>query len=350
MKDWKSALLTETRTVADAVRVIEANFAHICLVINDHGNLKGTVTDGDVRRGLLRSLSLDAPVTAVMNKFPTTGRAEESADVYLESMRRIRVRQLPIVDANGCVIGLVSEDELVESGPRSNWIVLMAGGFGTRLRPLTNTVPKPMLKVGAKPLLETTIESFLQQDFRRFYISVNYLADKVRKYFGDGSRWGCEIRYLQEQAPLGTAGALSLLSEPPNDPLIVMNGDVLTKVNFGHLLDFHRERAAAATMCVREYDFQVPYGVVQLDGTRIKGLIEKPIHSFFVNAGIYVLDPKLIEAVPRDGTRFHMTDLFESAISRGLETAAFPVREYWIDIGQLDDFSRANGDYSNIFN
>lgn len=346
MQKWRTALLADNGTVADAVRVLEANVAHICLVVDERDRLKGTVTDGDVRRGLLRSVSLDAPVADVMNQTPTTGRLGETADVYIAVMRRIAVRQLPLVDAEDRVIGLVTEDELIKAGPRPNWVVLMAGGLGTRLRPLTDATPKPMLKVGTKPLLETTIENFLQQDFRRFYISVNYLADTVREYFGDGGKWNCEIRYLEEQKQLGTAGALGLMNELPEDPIIVMNGDVLTKVSFGHLLDFHREHGAVATMCVREYDFQVPYGVVQLDGPRIAGLVEKPIHSFFVNAGIYVVEPRLLDSVPRDGRRFHMTELFERAMAGRHKTAAFPLHEYWIDIGQLDDFARANGEWS----
>lgn len=345
MKDWRSALLAEGGTVADAVRVLEANVAHICLVVDADGRLKGTVTDGDVRRGLLRSLPLGATVSEVMNKAPLTGRPEENRQAHLDAMRRIQVRQLPVVDATGHVVGLVTSDEIAQPGPRPNWVVLMAGGLGTRLRPLTEETPKPMLRIGTKPLLETTLEGFLQQDFRRFYISVNYLADKVKAHFGNGTRFGCEIRYLEEETQLGTAGALGLLAERPAEPLIVMNGDVLTKVNFGQLLDFHREHGAAATMCVREYDFQVPYGVVQLDGSHIRSLIEKPVHSFFVNAGIYVIEPALLDAVPRDGGCFHMTHLFERAVAAGRPTAAFPIREYWIDVGQLDEFEQAHRNF-----
>jgi dTDP-glucose pyrophosphorylase len=348
MKDWQTALLAEGGTVADAVRVIEANAAHICLVVDVHGRLKGTVTDGDVRRALLRSLPLAAPVAEVMNKSPLTGRPDEDRRAHLEAMRRILVRQLPVVDSAGRVVGLVTSDEITQAGPRPNWVVLMAGGLGLRLRPLTEETPKPMLRIGTKPLLETTIENFVQQDFRRFYISVNYRADKVKAHFGDGARFGCEIRYLEEETELGTAGALGLIDERPIEPVIVMNGDVLTKVNFGQLLDFHHEHGAAATMCVREYDFQVPYGVVRIEGARIDGLVEKPVHSFFVNAGIYVVDPKLLDSVPRDGQRFHMTELFERVIAGKQKTAAFPIREYWIDIGQLDDFTRANGDWSEM--
>lgn len=349
MEGWKTALLSDESSIADAIRVLEANASHICLVVDSEGRLRGTITDGDVRRGLLRMVPLTASVREVMRTNPIVSPAHHSAESRLELMHSNQIRQLPIVNEAGCILGLATLDELETGRPRENLVVLMAGGLGLRLRPFTERTPKPMLKVGTKPLLETTLESFLQQNFRHFYISVNYLADSVKEYFGDGSRWDCEIRYLEEAAPLGTAGALSLMSETPSAPLIVMNGDVLTKVNFNQLLEFHSEHNATATVCVREYDFQVPYGVVQLDGARINGLTEKPVYSFFVNAGIYVIEPELLGIIPDDGRCFHMTNFLESAMARNREIAAFPIREYWIDIGQLDDFTRANGDFDGVF-
>lgn len=350
MTQWRSTLLRGTAPLAEAIRIIDASSKQICLIVDDEERLLGTVTDGDVRRAILNAIPLDAPVERVMNRAPTTLPPGHDRDQAMQLMRSKQLHQLPVVDADRRVVGLVLIDDLMQEGQRAdNWVVLMAGGLGSRLRPLTENTPKPMLMVGVKPLLETTLENFVQQGFRRFYVSVNYLADKVKEYFGDGARWGCEIRYLEEKEQLGTAGALSLLPERPQSPLIVMNGDVLTKVNFSHLLDFHREHKAAATMCVREYDFRVPYGVVQLDGARINGLVEKPVHSFFVNAGIYVVDPDLLDVVPRDGRQFHMTHLFEAALAARRETAAFPIREYWIDIGQVDDLARANGDYRGLF-
>lgn len=348
-KDWRGALLPETGTIADAIRVLETNTAHICVVVDAAGRLRGTITDGDVRRGLLRSLPLTTAAAEVMKVDPLVGRPSDNPYVLLTTLRRAQLRQLPLVDDSGYVVGITTLDELAGSGDRPNWVLLMAGGMGLRLRPLTDETPKPMLKVGSKPLLETTLETFLQQGFRQFYISVNYLAEKVKAHFGTGQKWSCEIRYLEESEQLGTAGALGLIETAPEHPIIVMNGDVLTKVNFGHLLEFHREQSAVATMCVREYDFQVPYGVVQLDGVQIKGVAEKPVHSFFVNAGIYVIEPTLLAAIPRDGKAFHMTHLFDAAIAERRRTAAFPIREYWIDIGQVEDFARANGEYFNKF-
>jgi NDP-sugar pyrophosphorylase family protein len=224
----------------------------------------------------------------------------------------------------------------------------MAGGLGNRLRPLTEDVPKPLLKVGRKPLLETILETFRSHEFRNFYISVNYKAEMIKAHFGDGEKWKCTIRYLEENDRLGTAGALGLIPETPTQPLLIMNGDVLTNVDFSSLLSFHGEHQAKATMCVREFDFQVPYGVVNIDEHRITGIVEKPVHSFFVNAGIYVIDPELLSFVPKSGS-FDMPDLFASALDKGMPTAAFPIREYWTDIGRIDDFHRANGDYASIF-
>jgi NDP-sugar pyrophosphorylase family protein len=231
---------------------------------------------------------------------------------------------------------------------RDNWVVLMAGGLGSRLRPLTDECPKPMLRVGNKPLLETIIETFIEQGFRRFFISVNYMADTIKEYFGDGSRWGAEIQYLEETSRLGTAGALSLLPEKPQAPLLVMNGDLLTKINFRQLLDFHREHHAQGTMCVREYEFQVPYGVVKMDHHRITGFEEKPIQRYFVNAGIYVLEPQALQHIPH-GVFFDMPSLFQTLMADRQEAVVFPIREYWLDIGHMADYDRANGEFARNF-
>ena len=222
----------------------------------------------------------------------------------------------------------------------------MAGGLGSRLQPLTEDKPKPLLSVGDKPILETILESFIEQNFRRFYISVNYKADAIKKHFADGGRWNAEIRYLEEETRLGTAGALDLIPERPELPLLVMNGDLLTRVNFRDLLDYHLDQKAQATMCVREYDFQVPFGVVEIEDHHILSIDEKPVHRFFVNAGIYVLEPGLIDLIPK-GEYFDMTDLFARAIEKGHETQAFPIHEYWIDVGRIDDLDRANHDHEN---
>jgi NDP-sugar pyrophosphorylase family protein len=263
-------------------------------------------------------------------------------------MKKKYLRQIPLVDQNGCVVGLEVWDEMIDSPDRDNIVVLMAGGMGTRLGELTKDWPKPLLHVGNKPVLETIMENCKEYGFKRFYISVNYKANMVKEYFSDGSRWGIDIKYLEEDKRLGTAGALGLLPETPTMPLVVMNADVLTKVNFKQLMEFHDEHKSVATMCVREYEFQVPFGVVQIDNHRLKGIQEKPIHRFFVNAGIYVLNSEACALVPHN-EYFDMPSLFDKLLNHQLETVAFPIHEYWLDIGQADDFERANGEYSGVF-
>ena len=236
-------------------------------------------------------------------------------------------------------------DRLIAPAPvRDNWVVLMAGGLGTRLHPLTKHAPKPLLRVGNRPLLETILLNFIKQGFRRFYISVNYKADMVKAHFDDGRRWGVEIRYLEEDQRLGTAGPLALIEDIPEQPLIISNGDLLTKVSFEKMLAFHRDHGADATMGVREYDLEVPFGVVQLDQDRIVGIEEKPVHSFFVNAGLYVISPAVLSKIPRSQS-YDMPDLFTHMAAAGAVTVAFPVREYWLDVGRMDDFERANHEF-----
>ena len=348
MKDWKKTLIAPTASIGQAIAIIDASSLQICLVVDEDRGLLGTVTDGDVRRGILRSLSLDARVIEVMKRQPSIGTPRDGPKRLLEIMLPRDLRHLPIVDARSRVVGLALRDDLLSPEPADNWVVLMAGGIGSRLHPMTKKTPKPLLKVGRKPLLETILEGFIEYNFHRFYISVNYKAEMVRKHFGDGSGWNVEIRYIEEKEPLGTAGALGILPEVPSEPMVVMNADVLTKINFKHLLDFHREQRSHATMCVREYDLQVPFGVVNVEGDRIVGIEEKPVHTFFVNAGIYVLDPSLLSLLPAHAP-LDMPDFFEHIIGAGHDTAVFPIREYWMDVGQIDDFKRADGDFARIF-
>lgn len=348
MKQWNEVLVSEQTPLLEATKVLDASSLQIILVVDEDRKLLGTITDGDIRRGILKGISFSEPVQKIMNSNPTAARIDDSRANILAEMKRKKIHHMPLVDEQRRVVGLDTLDELINPLAKENRVILMAGGLGSRLRPLTNDCPKPMLKVGGKPLLETILENFIEHGFCRFYISVNYMSEVVKTYFGDGSRWGVDIRYLHEDQRLGTAGALSLLPEKPQEPLIVMNGDLLTKVNFSQLLGFHSEHNAQATMCAREYDFQVPYGVVKIDGHRITGIDEKPIQRFFVNAGIYVLEPDTLGLIAPN-TFFDMPSLFEKLIEQKQETAAFPIREYWLDIGHMADFDRANGEYGDVF-
>jgi len=345
---WKTTLLARESTILDAIKKIDTSSLQIALVVDENNKLLGTVTDGDIRRGILKGISLSESVQRIMNPSPVVSRVGEGREIALAAMQRKRLHHIPIVDEDGRVMGLETLDEVIQSGTRPNRVVLMAGGPGNRLHPLTADCPKPMLKVGNKPLLETILENFLEYGFRHFYISVNYMADVVKAHFGDGSRWGADICYLQENQKLGTAGGLSLLPETPTESLLVMNGDLLTKVNFSQLLEFHSSHHAQATMCVREYDFQVPYGVVKIHNQRITRIDEKPIQRFFVNAGIYVLEPESLNLIPSN-SYFDMPTLFEKMIAEKRDTAVFPIREYWLDIGQVADYDRANIEFVQLF-
>jgi dTDP-glucose pyrophosphorylase len=348
MKDWKNILVIPTQTVREVIEVIDKNAVQIALVVDKNTHLLGTVTDGDIRRGILKGIALDSPVEKIMNSSPTTLSRDQPSDAMLALMRQKHLRQIPLLDQQGQVVGLKTLIEFLNPKIKDNWVVVMAGGQGLRLGDLTKDCPKPMLTVGAKPLLETILENFIAYGFRKFYLAVNYLGEKIQEYFGDGKNWGIEIRYINETKRLGSAGALSLLPEIPKEAVIVMNGDILTKVNFHKLLECHSEQGAQGTMCVREYDFQVPYGVVQVNEYQLTEIVEKPIHRFFVNAGIYVLEPSCIEKIPKN-VYFDMPELFNKLLIDKKSTAVFPIREYWIDVGQVEEFDKANGEFSQFF-
>lgn len=348
MSNWKQVLLSPSTPILMAIKIIDASSLQIALVVDEGGRLLGTVTDGDVRRGILKGLSLESPINKVMNPKPIIARPEENRDSILEIMKLKQIRQIPVVNESGCVVDLEILEEMLQPRKLDNWVVLMAGGLGSRLKPLTDECPKPLLKVGSKPILENILSNFTENGFYKFYISVNYKADMIKEYFNDGSSWGIEIRYLEEEKRMGTAGALGLLPEKPSESILVMNGDLLTKVSFQNLLDFHLEHKALATMCVREYDLQVPYGVVRIDKQRLVGIDEKPVYHYFVNAGIYVLEPCVLDFVPQNMS-FDMPCLFNKLIEFSNETCVFPIREYWLDIGRVDDLQKANGEYGKAF-
>lgn len=349
MQDWKKTLVSPDAAIADVVSILDHTVAEICLVTDSDGRLIGTVTDGDIRRGTLRKLSMQAPVSFIMNDTPLSLTEGHSSDEIAGQMVAREVLQIPILDADGRVCRLMGRADLgFVPSENPNWIVLMAGGLGSRLRPLTETVPKPMLEIGGRPVLDTIIQNFVKHGFRRFYVSVNYKRDMIMDYFGDGSDLGIEIRYLEEDKAMGTAGPLSLIQERPTEPFFVMNSDLLTLVDLEKMLSFHREHRAVASMAVREYDFQVPFGVVNIEQSRIVSIDEKPVHSFFVNAGIYVLEPGALDFVPNDSF-FDMPTLFSNLVEAEKETTVFPIREYWLDIGRIDDFNQAQREYDETF-
>ena len=349
MKNWRDSLISPDMPILRAIEIIDRAALQIALVIDQEGRLVGSTTDGDIRRGILKGYALSKPVSLVMNRQPVVAQIGDSRDRILQLMREKMVRQIPLLDESRMVAGVETIDDLMRTSKRSNWVVLMAGGSGSRLRPLTYDCPKPLLKIGERPLLEIILQNFINQGFQKFFISVNYKAEMFIDYFGDGSKWGAEIGYLHERQKMGTAGSLGLLPGRPEESMVIMNSDLLTKINFGQLLDFHQEQKAQATMCVREYDIQVPYGVVQIQNQNIYTISEKPTQSFFVNAGVYVLEPGVLELLPREAAIFDMTDLFNKLIRNKDQTCVFPVREYWLDIGHMDDLNKAQAEFSTIF-
>ncbi len=344
MHHWKKTILSQSDTLEKAIKVLEKGAMRIALVLDECGRLQGTITDGDIRRALLHHFGMDALVVDVMQENPTTAKVSDGHDAILAMMKSKDILQIPVLDTDGCVVGLETLQKLIDGIKHDNPVFLMAGGFGTRLYPLTKDTPKPLLKIGSKPILETILNQFIDAGFHNFYISTHYKAEMVREHFGDGSEWGVNIQYVHENKPLGTAGALGLLPKQFTDlPIMMMNGDLLTKVNFEHLLIFHQEQEGLATMCVREYDFQVPYGVIETNGNQITSIIEKPVHNFFVNAGIYVLEPELVQKVNGFGY-LDMPNLLEQQIEAGAQINSFPVHEYWLDIGRMEEYERAKRD------
>lgn len=348
MTSWQDILIPVSTSVLKAMEILDKTGLQALVVVNDQRHLLGIITDGDFRRGILTGIPLQDSVARIMNPNPTTVSVDDDAPTILSLMKNKSMHQIPVLDNQNRVVRVEFMGTLLNPEKRENVVVLMAGGLGERLRPLTDDCPKPLLKIGDKPILETIINHFVDFGFEKFYLAVNYKGEMLKDYFDDGSRFGVQIRYVDENKPLGTAGALGLIPDEITRPMIVMNGDLLTKVNFNRLLDSHHDSKAVATMCVREYDFRVPYGVVNMDNGQITSIDEKPVQHFFVNAGIYVLNPECMSLIPKD-TYFDMPALFEALAAQKKSVTGFPVREYWLDIGKMDDFEKANGDYVKNF-
>lgn len=348
MKNWENTLVSPLSTLEDAIGIMDRSALRVAIVVDENRRLLGTLTDGDVRRALLRHQPLSIPVSEVMCSQPQVAQKNWSRERILGVMETTQLLQLPVLNDQGVVVGLETLHGLLDKRLLDNPVFLMAGGFGTRLYPLTQNCPKPLLKVGDKPILELILERFISAGFHKFFISTHYLPEMVRDYFGDGRRWGVTIRYTHEDTPLGTGGAVGLLPHGEiNEPMLMMNGDLLTTLNYRELLDFHNENRGVATMCVREYEYQVPYGVIQSEGHLIRSMVEKPVHKFFVNAGVYVLSPELVKSVV-PGMKIDMPTLLEMEIARNHDVTMFPVHEYWLDIGRMEDFKRAQAEFESI--
>jgi len=343
--NWKNILVSPLSNIQDVLKIIDSEALQLALVVDLDNRLLGTVTDGDIRRALINNLPLSHPISEIMFTTPTVVDPSISRAQILELMNVKQLHSIPILD-DGIVVGLETFNQAIQRSKHDNPVFLMAGGFGTRLRPLTDNCPKPLLKVGNRPILETVLLRFIKSGFHDFYISTHYLPEMIQEYFGDGSKWGVSINYVHEEKPLGTGGSLGLLPKNlPELPVIMMNADVLTKVDLEALLAFHNENNANATMCVREYEYQVPFGVIESEGYNIKSMVEKPVQRFHVNAGIYVIAREIIDSV-NENEVVDMPTLLEKHLDS--KVLMFPFYEYWLDIGRMADFNRAQIDIRTL--
>lgn len=343
--DLRDLTVAPSATLLQTIEAINRGAKQISLVVDADGKLLGTVTDGDIRRGLLRGLGVEAPVTQVMNTKPHTATIDDNGrDVMTREIPHM-IHQVPVIDAAGKLLGMFTDADLTATVERSTPVVLMAGGKGVRLHPLTHTVPKPMLPIGDTPIIEIILRKLKSQGFKNIFISVNYLADVIETHIKDGAWLGLNVQYLHEDKPLGTAGALAQLSGKFSEPFIVMNSDLLTNCDFTQVIQFHQKQNATATLGVREYQFQIPYGVVNIEGTEVESISEKPIHRSMVSAGIYALDPSALSLIPKDEFT-DMPTLLDLVRARGERVVAFPIHESWLDIGRHDDLAEARNNHA----
>jgi dTDP-glucose pyrophosphorylase len=344
--DMKKYLIASDSSLRKALAAIDANKDGLVLVVDPSGVLQGTLSDGDIRRFLLAQGDLDVPVTRAMNRSPTVVVEGASSAEHARILRERRLRNLPVVDANRRPVALVNWSDALDARPSApECAVIMAGGEGKRLLPLTESVPKPMIPVGGKPVLEAIVENLRDAGVRKIFIAINYLGEVIERHFARGEKHGVQIDYLRESKPLGTAGALSLLPSPVQGPVLVMNGDVVTRIGIPEFFHFHLSHRCAVSIAASEYRVEVPYGVLKLAGHFVQAIEEKPTHRFLCNAGIYLLDPEVL-AMVRSGAPTDMTEVIALATERGLPVGGFPMHEYWLDIGRPPDLERAEKELS----
>ena len=341
MKDISKICLNVEKTGLDALRTIESGGCQIALITDKNSKLLGTISDGDIRRFLIHGNSLDEKVSTIMNKkfiFLEEGEKHKG----FELMRRERINQIPILDSTGVILEILLLKDLIKiPNQLENPVIIMAGGIGSRLRPFTENCPKPMLKIGDKPIIEILLERIAESGFKNFFFSVNYLKEQIMNHFEDGSKWNVKINYLIEEKPLGTAGSLALLPRSINKPFIVINGDILTKFNINQLIEFHNKNNSIATICVRQHEIKVPYGVIESNGIEFKQILEKPTYRKYVNAGVYTFDPFVLECIDKN-MQMDMPELIKKIKEMGKKVTVCPIHEYWIDIGRHETLKEAD--------
>lgn len=347
MKNWRKLLVGKDASLREAMEVIDKGAVKTAFIADSLDILIGVITDGDIRRGLLQKADLETTVSALMNPCPVTCSTSSSREEVKKNILKNQMYCIPILDGKKIVdVFLLNDTEQYEK--RENPVLLMAGGFGKRLRPLTEKIPKPMLPINGKPVLEHLINNLKRQGFEKFYVSTHYLSEVIEQYFQSGEKWDVEISYLNEEVPLGTAGALSLLpSDLPDIPALVVNSDVLTDLNFSDFLDFHIEKKFFATVCLREFEFEVPFGVVETENATVTGIKEKPSFRFDINAGIYILEKGFIERISKN---YHvdMPDCIAQSVKEGHAIGSKKHLGYWLDMGKLSDYEKAQLDFKRF--
>ena len=339
--------INQNASIKEALEVIDKGAIKVAVVLSDDGLLLGMLNDGDIRRALLKGMSLGDSIAGIINKHPVVANINDTKERILELANEKKLHQIPII-SNGKLVGIQDIREFLAPKNKPNKVILMVGGLGTRLRPLTNDVPKPMLDVGNKPILHTIVENFAKYGYTDIIMCVNYKSEIIKEYFGNGDKFGVKIEYVLENQRMGTAGALSLLQKRPKDDFFVMNGDLLTNVNFEYLHEYHKDSNALASICIRKYEMQVPYGVVNVRANKVTSIEEKPTQSFFVSAGIYMFSPIVLDFIPK-GVFYDMPTLFSELLKHDFPIHPFPIREYWLDIGKMDEYRRANDEYEGVF-
>ncbi len=346
--DASNVILPADAPIIRAIETIDRTDARIALIVDGSGKLIGSATDGDIRRALLRGEKLEAPVKIAMHTSPYAMPLDTPRQSILDMMQSVGIKQVPLLSPDGTIAGIVTYDILIGQchAPRPNPVVIMAGGKGKRLLPITSDIPKPMVEVGNKPILEWIVQRFIYQGFHEFYFAVNYLGHIIENYFGDGSRLGCRISYLKEKEFMGTAGALSLLDQKFSHPLVVVNGDILASVDFGNMVDFHYGSKSMATVCARPHRMEVPYGVIEVKDGMLKAIVEKPIYEDLISAGMYVLNPEALRLIPRNAVT-DMPTVLTSLLKDKHRVSVFPLREEWMDIGRHDDLEQAKRQFAS---
>lgn len=348
MNDIENIKISQNSTIKEALKTIGDGAMQIAIIVDEKDKLLGTLTDGDIRRGLLKGLDLNSSIESLISRNPIYAKHTDTKKSILELGLSKKLNQIPIVDDFGKILGIQAINDLLKVSNKTNKVFLMVGGLGKRLGKLTKNTPKPMLTVGNKSILQTIVESFAEYGYKNIVMCLNYKSEVIKDYFGNGSDFGVSIEYILESKRMGTAGALSLLKEKPTEPFFIMNGDLLTNVNLENIHKFFLSNNAHALMCVRQYEMQIPYGVIDIDNIHIRSVIEKPTQKFFVNAGIYMLEPEALDHVPKNEF-FNMTSLFEKLINKDKNIISFPIDGYWLDIGRSDEYKKANEEYNEVF-